>query len=288
MILAGRSAIITGASLGLGAEIAEQFAAAGASLMLCARNAAELEAQQKKLSAAHPGVRIVTHRADVSKEADVDAMFAAAAGAFGKLDILVNNAGVYGPMGSIDTIDWDEWVQAIAINLNGLVYCSRKAVQAMKPNRYGKIVNLSGGGATNPLPGISAYAASKAAVVRFTETLALEVTEFGIDVNAVAPGALATRLTDQLVAAGPERVGASLHERMTKLQKEGGTPLNVGASLCVYLASAESDGITGRLIAAQWDPWPFAAAIKSKLGGSDIYTLRRIVPADRGEPWDKK
>ena len=111
--------------------------------------------------------------------------------------------------------------------------------------------------------------------------------EFGIDVNAVAPGALATRLTDQLVAAGPERVGAGLHERMTRLQKEGGTPLNIGASLCVYLASAESDGLTGRLIAAQWDPWPFADSIKSKIGASDIYTLRRIVPGDRGESWDK-
>lgn len=287
MKLAGRSAIITGASLGLGAEIAERFVVEGAAVMLCARNAAELEAQHKKLSAAHPGARIAPHHADVSKEADVDALFAAAARTFGKLDILVNNAGVYGPMGSIDTIDWDEWVQAIAINLNGLVYCSRKAVEAMKPNRYGKIINLSGGGATNPLPGISAYAASKAAVVRFTETLALEVKEFGIDVNAVAPGALATRLTDQLIAAGPDRVGAALHERMTKLQQEGGTPLSVGASLCVYLASAESDGLTGRLIAAQWDPWPFADDVRTDIDKSDIYTLRRIVPGDRGKPWGK-
>jgi NAD(P)-dependent dehydrogenase (short-subunit alcohol dehydrogenase family) len=287
MKLAGRSAIVTGASLGLGAEIAEQFAAAGAALMLCARNTVELEAQRARLAAAYPNARVMIHRADVAKEADVDSLFATAASAFGKLDIVVNNAGVYGPMGSIDTIDWAEWVQAIAINLTGVVYCSRKAVEAMKPNRYGKIINLSGGGATNPLPGISAYAASKAAVVRFTETLALEMKEFGIDVNAVAPGALATRLTDQLVAAGPDRVGAGLYERMTKLQKEGGTPLSVGASLCVYLASAESDGLTGRLIAAQWDPWPFDDAIKGKIDKSDIYTLRRIVPADRGEPWDK-
>lgn len=287
MKLAGRSAIVTGASLGLGAAIAEAFAAEGAALMLCARNAAELEAQRAKLAAAYPAARIVTHRADVANKSDVDALFAAAAGAFGKLDIVVNNAGVYGPMGSIDRIDWDEWVQAIAINLNGLVYCCRKAVEAFKPRRYGKIINLSGGGATNPLPGISAYAASKAAVVRFTETLALEVKDFGIDVNAVAPGALATRLTDQLVAAGPDRVGANLHERMTKLQREGGTPLSVGASLCAYLASAESDGVTGRLIAAQWDPWPFSDDVKGDIDKSDIYTLRRIVPGDRGRPWDK-
>jgi len=282
--LAGRAAIITGASLGLGAEIAAQFAAAGAAMMLCARNAADLETQRKRLTAAYPHARIFTHRADISDAGQVDALFDATKGALGKLDVVVNNAGVYGPMGSIDVIDWDDWVQAIAINLMGTVYCSRKAVEAFKPNRYGKIINLSGGGATNPLPGISAYAASKAAVVRFTETLALEVKEFGIDVNAVAPGALATRLTDQLVAAGPDRVGAALHERMIKLQKEGGTPLNVGAALCVYLASGESDGLTGRLIAAQWDPWPFAGAIKSKIDASDIYTLRRIAPT---ESWDK-
>lgn len=287
MKLAGRSAIVTGASLGLGAAIAEKFAAEGATLMLCARNPGELETQRARLAAAHPKVAIVAQPADVSSKADVDALFAAAVAAFGRVDILVNNAGVYGPMGTIETIDWDAWVQAIAINLNGLVYCCRKAIEAFKPNRYGKIINLSGGGATNPLPGISAYAASKAAVVRFTETLALEVKEFGIDVNAVAPGALATRLTDQLIAAGPERVGSSLHERMSKLAKEGGTPLAVGASLCLYLASAESDGLTGRLIAAQWDPWPFADAIKAKLAASDIYTLRRIVPTDRGGSWDK-
>ena len=252
-----------------------------------ARNPTELEVQRARLAAAHPKARVIAQPADVSKRADVDSLFAAASGAFGRIDILVNNAGVYGPMGTIEKIDWDEWVQAVAINLNGLVYCCRKAVEAFKPHRYGKIINLSGGGATNPLPGISAYAASKAAVVRFTETLALEVNEFGIDVNAIAPGALTTRLTDQLIAAGPDRVGVSLHARMSKLQKEGGTPLSVGASLCAYLASAESDGLTGRLIAAQWDPWPFTELIKSKLEASDIYTLRRIVPADRGESWDK-
>ena len=75
---------------------------------------------------------------------------------------------------------------------------------------------------------------------------------------------------------------------MRKVQAEGGTPLSVGAALCVYLASADSDGLTGRLIAAQWDPWPFTDDIKDKIATSDIYTLRRIVPADRGEPWDKK
>jgi 3-oxoacyl-[acyl-carrier protein] reductase len=288
MKLKGRAAIVTGASVGLGAAIAERFAAEGASLMICARNRADLDKQRVQLSNAHPKIAVHAEVADIAKKDDVDRLFAAAGNALGKIDILVNNAGVYGPMGSIDEIDWSEWEQAIVINLLGTVYCARKAVQMFKPNRYGKIINLSGGGATNPLPGISSYAASKAAVVRFTETLALEVSEDRIDVNAVAPGTLATRLTDQLLAAGPDKVGAGLYGRMAKLKTEGGTPLIVGADLCVYLASAESDGLTGRLISAPWDPWPFTDEVKRDIAGSDIYTLRRIVPGDRGKPWDKK
>lgn len=285
MSLTGRTAIITGASQGLGAAIAEHFLAEGANVALCGRNAGDLDAQQKRLAATYGADRVWAKPADVSSRSDIDALFEEAQARFGQLDILVANAGVYGPMGSIDAVDWDEWVQAIAINLTGTVYCTRKAVELFKPQRYGKILILSGGGATNPLPGISSYAASKAAIVRFTETLALETKEWNIDVNAIAPGALMTRLTDQLIAAGPERVGAALHARMVKLKQEGGTPLSVGAALCGYLASGESDGLTGRLISGPWDPWPFSEDQRREIAESDIYTLRRIVPKDRGKTW---
>ena len=285
MSLTGRTALITGASQGLGATIAEHFLAEGANVALCGRNAGDLDAQQQRLAAAYGADRVWAKPADVSNCGDVDALFEGAQSRFGRVNILVANAGVYGPMGSIDAVDWDEWVQAISINLTGTVYCTRKAVEIFKPQRYGKILILSGGGATSPLPGISAYAASKAAIVRFTETLALEMREWNIDVNAIAPGALMTRLTDQLIAAGPERVGAALHARMVKLKQEGGTPLSVGASLCGYLASGESDGLTGRLISAPWDPWPFSEDHRRQIAESDIYTLRRIVPKDRGKTW---
>ena len=285
MSLIGRTALITGASQGLGAAIAEHFLAEGAAVALCGRTAGDLDAQQKRLAAAYGADRVWAKPADVSSKSDVDALFDEAQSRFGRLDILVNNAGIYGPMGSIDAVDWDEWVQAIAINLIGAVYCARKAVTIFKPQRRGKIVIVSGGGATSPMPGISAYAASKAAIVRFTETLALETREWNIDVNALAPGALMTRLTDQLIAAGPERAGAALHARMVRLKQDGGTPLTLGAALCSYLASAESDGLTGRLIAAPWDPWPFSEEHRREIAESDIYTLRRIVPKDRGRAW---
>jgi NAD(P)-dependent dehydrogenase (short-subunit alcohol dehydrogenase family) len=171
------------------------------------------------------------------------------------------------------------------INVNGSVLPCRAVLPHFKTNRYGKIVQLSGGGATNPLPRITAYAATKAAIVRFAESLALEVKAFGIDVNAIAPGALNTRLMDQLLAAGPDAVGAELHARMTRVAAEGGTPLETGAALAVYLASAESDGITGRLLSAVWDPWRDLQAHRADLDRTDVYTLRRIVPRDRDLPW---
>ena len=122
-------------------------------------------------------------------------------------------------------MDWDEWVRAIEINLIGTVLPCRGCFPCSGSRGYGKIVNLSGGGATAPLPRLSAYAASKAAVVRFTETLAEELRRTGIDVNAIAPGALNTRLLDEVLAAGPDKVGKSFYERALKQKAEGGAPL---------------------------------------------------------------
>jgi NAD(P)-dependent dehydrogenase (short-subunit alcohol dehydrogenase family) len=146
---------------------------------------------------------------------------------------------------------------------------------------------FQGGGATKARPFLSAYAASKAALVRFGETLAEEVKEAGIDVNAVAPGAMNTRLLDDLLDAGPERIGPAAHEESIAQQRTGGTPLEAGAALCAFLASAESNGITGRLISAVWDPWRDLLARREELRASDVYTLRRIVPEGGGKDWSR-
>ena len=124
------------------------------------------------------------------------------------------------------------------VNLFGSVLCCRAVLPHFRANGYGKIIQLSGGGATSPLPRLSAYAASKAAVVRFAETLAEELRGTGIDVNAIAPGALNTRLLDEVLEAGPERVGDSFYERAVEQRSSGGTPLELAARLAVFLASA--------------------------------------------------
>jgi 3-oxoacyl-[acyl-carrier protein] reductase len=159
--------------------------------------------------------------------------------------VLVNNAGVYGPKGLVEEVSWDEWEHAVRVNLFGSVLCSRAVLPHFRANGYGKIVQLSGGGATSPLPRLSAYAASKAAVVRFAETLAEELRGTGTDVNAVAPGALNTRLLDEVLDAGPNRVGESFYERALEQRSAGGTPLDLPARLVVFLASAASDGPQG-------------------------------------------
>jgi NAD(P)-dependent dehydrogenase (short-subunit alcohol dehydrogenase family) len=287
--LEGRTAIITGASQGLGKAIASAYVDAGANVVLCARDAKLLRdtASELQKSAGDAG-RVVSLPADVAREQDVRRVVGAALEHFGKLEILVNNAGVYGPMGSIDEVPWEAWVDAISINLLGSVRFAREVVPHLKAQRYGKIIQLSGGGAASPLPRISAYAASKAAVVRFAETLALEVRPFHVDVNSIAAGALNTRLLDQVLRAGPAAVGAEFFARSERQRAQGGTPMEVPAQLAVFLASASSDGITGKLVSAVWDDWQSFPRHLQELSESDVYTLRRIVARDRGLGWGDK
>jgi NAD(P)-dependent dehydrogenase (short-subunit alcohol dehydrogenase family) len=283
--LSGRSALVTGASHGLGLEIARSFVRAGADVVICGRTESDLQDARAELAAlAGDERRVLAMPADVARPDSVQALVERALEHAPGLTALVNNAGIYGPMGAIEEVDWEAWLQAIQINLIGSVLMARALVPHFKRRGYGKIVQLSGGGATAPMPGISAYAASKAAVVRFAETLAGELRAHGVDVNAVAPGALNTRMLDELLAAGPERVDRSLYDRSVAQQESGGASLQRAADLVCFLASSASDGISGKLISAIWDPWPELPEHEADLD-SDVYTLRRIVPADRGLGW---
>jgi NAD(P)-dependent dehydrogenase (short-subunit alcohol dehydrogenase family) len=287
MKLSAINAIVTGANQGLGFEIARRFVLEGASVAICSRDAAKLNKAAEQLRGdATPGQKIVSLACDVSEPKAVNEFVAAAIGALGSIQVLVNNAGVYGPKGPSESVDWEEWKRAIEINLYGVMLPSRAIIPHFRQQGRGKIINLSGGGATQPLPMISAYAASKAAVVRLTETFAEELRGARIDVNAVAPGALNTRLLDELLSAGPEIVGGASYQKALKQKESGGTSLDLGAGLCAWLASSESDGITGKLISAPWDPWKDLATKRDLLAKSDIYTLRRIIPEDRGLKWN--
>lgn len=290
--LRGRIALVTGGSRGLGLEIARQYLAAGASVALCARKSGVNDAANTADAAAaelrsdlteHQDVIGIT--ADVAQQADVARLHAEVLRHFGRIDVLVNNAAVQGPMGPIESVDWQAWVHALEINLMGSVLMTRAVLPAMKKQGWGRIVQLSGGGANSPMPGISAYAVSKAAIVRFVETVAREVEGTGVEINALAPGALNTRMLDEVLAAGPEKVGPAYFARAIQQKDTGGSDLQEAAALAVFLGSDASRGISGRLISAVWDNWRCLPEHVATVANSDVYTLRRITGKDRGLDW---
>jgi 3-oxoacyl-[acyl-carrier protein] reductase len=281
-LLRDRSAVITGASRGLGQALARHFVEAGAGVLLVARSAERLAAIRDELLPLASGRPVEVFAGDVALPETAQAVAARVRERLADFAVLVNNAGVYGPLGPMETLSVTEWEEAVGINLLGTVYMCHALIPLLRQRGGGKIVNLSGGGATAPLPFFSAYAATKAAVVRLTETLAHELAPAHVDVNAIAPGPLNTQFLDQVLAAGPEKVGEDFYRRSLKQRDEGGVPLDKATALAVFLASARSDGISGRLLSALWDDWAALPEKRDTLAKSDVYTLRRIVPEDRG------
>jgi NAD(P)-dependent dehydrogenase (short-subunit alcohol dehydrogenase family) len=288
MKLKNKVALVTGSTRGFGFAVAQKFVEEGASVVINGRNKNEIQSAIDKLIERRVLKKqvIIGFQVDLSTHYGANILVLKTTDAFKRIDILVNNAGIYGAKGSVDVVSVDDWINTININLISVFKMCHFTVPYMKEHKHGKIINLSGGGATSPLPNLSGYATSKAAVVRLTETLAAECKDFNIDVNAVAPGALNTRLLDEILEAGESVVGKSFYEKALKQKASGGTSLEFGANLCAFLASDESNGITGKLISAQWDKWKEFPLHKDELMNSDVYTLRRIIAKDRNKTWD--
>lgn len=276
MRLENKICIITGGGRGIGKAIATAFAKEGANLVLASRTRSELAATKKEITDSS-GRIVEAVPTDVSQPREVEKLVSHTLTRLGTVDVLVNCAGIYGPIGLVTDSDSQKWLQAVQINLFGTFLCIKAVLPEMMKKKRGKIINLSGGGAVSPFPRFSAYSASKAAVVRLTETLAEEVREYNIDINAIAPGGVNTRLLDEVLAAG-EAAGRDFLQKSLKQKEEGGTPPEKSAELVVFLASSQSDGLTGRLLSAVWDNWQDIPKRLKKIMSSDIYTMRRIVP----------
>ena len=283
MKLKNKNIIITGGSVGFGKALAEKFLSEGANISICSRNEQQLFDTQLELISKFPTQNILAKKCDVSNEQEVKEFVKYSVDVFDTIHVLILNAGIYGPMGSIETVSLEEWKKTIDVNLFGVLLPCRELIPHFKQNKSGKIIVLSGGGATNPMPNISAYATSKAAVIRFMETLSKELLSYNIDINAIAPGAMSTRMMEQVINAGPDVVGEDFYNKNKNWKQNGATPMELGTNLAVYLSSQESKGITGKLISAQWDNWNNFGQYLDELQNTDIYTLRRIVPEDRNK-----
>ena len=273
MDLVNRTAIITGGGKGLGSAIARRLAQEGANIVIVSRTQSEVTRVGAEIRALGRGVLAMV--ADVSMFDDVCRVVHETVDTFSGIDILVNNAAVLGPVGPLVGNDVAQWLHAIQVNLVGTFLCCRAVLPFMIKQKHGKIINLSGGGATSSRPNFTAYSASKCAVVRLTETLADEVFKYNIQVNAIAPGAMPTNLIHQVLEAGAIAGEKALNEAREVLNK-GGTSVDRPADLAVFLASSASDKLTGRLISAVYDEWEDIPYRLSEIMSSDLFTLRRI------------
>lgn len=273
--------VLTGSSYGIGQNLARDLVADGHRVWAIARSPDKLAALAEEL-----GENLRYSAADV---ADYDALAAAAAEvreAWGGLDAIIACAGMQGEVGAAMDIDPKAWSQTVRVNLDGTYY-TLHAFHPLLANaeRRAKVMCFSGGGATSPRPFFTGYGIAKAGVVRLVETLADEWGEAPIDITAIAPGAINTRLLDEVLALGPDKVGQKEYDAAVKRKAEGGAPLEGVTKLVRWLLSEASDGITGKLVSAVWDGFEGWPAHKDELVGSDLFTLRRIMPKDRGGDW---
>ncbi len=271
MTLSGKAAIITGAGKGIGRGIARAYANEGAKLVLVSRTVAQVEDAAEEARAA--GAEASALAVDVSDPDDVRRMVDHTLERYSRVDVLVNNAAILGPVGPLHLNDAAHWAQAININVTGLMLCCHAVLPHMIEQGGGKIINLSGAGVTRASETISAYGTSKAAVVRFTETLAIEMLPHNVSVNALGPGQIDTELLDPM--AGDDSLIEPVMGAMVQRTKSGrGASLEEAAALAVWLGSDASDGLSGRLISATQDNWRELGPQIPQIMASDLYTLR--------------
>jgi len=284
--LDNKTALITGASSGLGLEISKAFLKEGANLILCSRSLSSLNQQSKELiKIKKPNQEIIFFSTDITNEKEVDNLISKSLSEFKTIEILVNNAGIIGPKGNFEDLDWGEWIYALKTNFLGSAYLIKKLLPIFKKNNYGRIIQISGGGATSPLPYQSIYAASKAGIVRLIETIACEVEDFNISANCIAPGALNTKILDEYVESGPSKLGNTFYQKILKQRDLGGAPIEKAVNLSVALASENFPLLKGKLISAVWDDWENIEQFYNELKNTDVYTLRRITAKDRSFNW---
>lgn len=282
--LSGKNILVTGGASGIGLAIAEGFVKAGASVAIASRSKAKLvEAEaflKKHLIPNLASQKIIAEQADVTSDADLLALNKLIQSNLGNLDALVAAAGLYGTIGPFLETPIAEWSQSVEINLIGTAKSVFYASQIMTPTKPCQIILFSGGG-QGAYENFSAYVTGKGGIWRFTESVAAELKNRNIFMNAITPGPVNTQFLDDLIAAGPQKVGTAVYEKSLKQKQEGGQSPTKAVDLCLYLLSEKANGLFGKTISAVWDDYSHFVDL-GKISKSDIYTFKRVVDFDGG------
>lgn len=273
MRLAGQTAIVTGAGRGVGRSIALSYAREGAQLALVARSLNELEETARQVQAlGAPALVIPT---DISDREQVDHMAARVIDRFSTIDVLVNNAAISGPVGPLQDVDPDRWVQVLQVNLFGTYHCCRAVLPTMVKQNRGWIISLTSEVDMATYYSMSAYSTSKAAIIRLTEGLARELAHTNVRVNALGPGGIPSRMAEEIRDEAAAAGAYDLSESCRAVAAGERDATEQATALAVFLACDDSGNMSGKLLSAVLDDLSHLREHVPEIMGSDAYQLRR-------------
>jgi 3-oxoacyl-[acyl-carrier protein] reductase len=262
---------ISGGGSGIGSALAKNFAGMGHKVIICGRR------KEKLIETVGVDKNINYNVCDVRNEQSVIAYKNFIQDKLSHLDVIMNCAGLFGAIGRFDKTDSNEWRDAFDTNTFGTYLMTKHLLDLLLKSNIKKIINFAGGGAFGTFTNYSAYAVSKAAVVRFTENIAEELANLGVTANCVAPGFVTTEIHEATLRVGEETAGAQYNKTLLQI-KSGAVPVQTIVECVKFLISPDADGLTGKTISASFDRWNSPVFHKSiqLINNSELYTMRRI------------